>query len=73
MLMLLLVVMLLQVLIDDVVFGGGVVVGGGDVVSAVTNAGLSNNFTYISTGGGAFLEWMEGKTLPGVEILYNNP
>jgi len=49
------------------------IVGGGDVVSAVTNAGLSNNFTYISTGGGAFLEWMEGKTLPGVEVLYNNP
>ncbi len=48
------------------------IVGGGDVVSAVTNAGLGNNFTYISTGGGAFLEWMEGKLLPGVEVLYNN-
>ena len=49
------------------------IVGGGDVVSAVTNAGLGNNFTYISTGGGAFLEWMEGKALPGVEVLYTKP
>jgi phosphoglycerate kinase len=45
------------------------IVGGGDVVSAVTNAGLCDNFTYTSTGGGAFLEWIEGKILPGVEVL----
>lgn len=41
------------------------VAGGGDTVSALENAGVANKFTYISTAGGAFLEWMEGKELPG--------
>lgn len=45
------------------------VAGGGDTVSALTNAGVADKFTYISTAGGAFLEWMEGKTLPGVKVL----
>ena len=45
------------------------VAGGGDTVSALNHAGASDDFTFISTAGGAFLEWMEGKTLPGVEIL----
>ena len=45
------------------------VAGGGDTVSAIENAGVANKFTYISTAGGAFLEWMEGKSLPGVAIL----
>ena len=45
------------------------VAGGGDTVSALTNAGLEKDFSYISTAGGAFLEWMEGKELPGVEVL----
>jgi len=45
------------------------VAGGGDTVSALNQAGVSDDFTFISTAGGAFLEWMEGKTLPGVEIL----
>lgn len=45
------------------------VAGGGDTVSALANAGVENKFTYISTAGGAFLEWMEGKELPGVAIL----
>ncbi|WP_416877776.1 phosphoglycerate kinase [Litorimonas sp.] len=45
------------------------VAGGGDTVSALNQAGVSEDFTFISTAGGAFLEWMEGKTLPGVEIL----
>lgn len=45
------------------------VAGGGDTVSALANAGVENDFTYISTAGGAFLEWMEGKELPGVVVL----
>lgn len=43
--------------------------GGGDTVSALTHAGLTDAFSYLSTAGGAFLEWMQGKTLPGVAIL----
>ena len=45
------------------------VAGGGDTVSALANAGVADKFTYISTAGGAFLEWMEGKELPGVAIM----
>lgn len=45
------------------------VAGGGDTVSALNIAGAAEDFTFISTAGGAFLEWMEGKALPGVEIL----
>jgi len=45
------------------------VAGGGDTVAAIANAGVSEDFTYISTAGGAFLEWLEGKPLPGVEVL----
>lgn len=45
------------------------VAGGGDTVSALKHAGAAKDFTFISTAGGAFLEWMEGKSLPGVEIL----
>ena len=45
------------------------VAGGGDTVSALANAGVENKFSYISTAGGAFLEWMEGKELPGVAVL----
>ncbi len=44
--------------------------GGGDTVAALAAAGVENDFTYISTAGGAFLEWMEGKELPGVIPLY---
>ncbi len=43
--------------------------GGGDTVSALEHAGVSKDFSYISTAGGAFLEWMEGKELPGVVVL----
>ena len=43
--------------------------GGGDTVAALNQAGVGGDFTYISTAGGAFLEWMEGKPLPGVEVL----
>ena len=45
------------------------VAGGGDTVSALAQAGVKDQFTYVSTAGGAFLEWMEGKTLPGVAAL----
>ena len=45
------------------------VAGGGDTVAALNAAGVTERFTYVSTAGGAFLEWMEGKALPGVEVL----
>lgn len=45
------------------------VAGGGDTVSALNVAGVVERFTYVSTAGGAFLEWLEGKALPGVEVL----
>lgn len=43
--------------------------GGGDTVAALNHAGVGGDFTYVSTAGGAFLEWIEGKTLPGVAVL----
>jgi len=46
------------------------IAGGGDTVAALENAEVCQDFTYISTAGGAFLEWLKGETLPGVEALY---
>jgi phosphoglycerate kinase len=45
------------------------IAGGGDTVAALNQAGVADEFSYISTAGGAFLEWLEGKPLPGVEAL----
>jgi phosphoglycerate kinase len=47
------------------------VAGGGDTVSAIDNADVIDDFSYVSTAGGAFLEWLEGKTLPGIAALEN--
>ena len=45
------------------------VAGGGDTVAALAHAGAIGDFTYVSAAGGAFLEWLEGKRLPGVAAL----
>jgi len=49
------------------------VAGGGDTVAALSHAGVLDGFTYVSTAGGAFLEWLEGKPLPGVVALKRQP
>ena len=45
------------------------IAGGGDTIAALNQAGAAGDFTYVLTAGGAFLEWLEGKKLPGVEAL----
>ncbi|MCB1486191.1 MAG: phosphoglycerate kinase, partial [Bauldia sp.] len=48
------------------------VAGGGETVAALHKAGVADDFSSVSTAGGAFLEWLEGKALPGVEVLRRN-
>ena len=57
--------------VADLTLAGGLrsVAGGGDTVSALRHAGVLDQFSYVSTAGGAFLEWLEGKTLPGIQAL----
>jgi len=57
--------------VADATHRGGLlsVAGGGDTVAALNHAGVSARFSYVSTAGGAFLEWLEGKALPGVVAL----
>lgn len=60
-----------QALVDATANGSVTVIGGGDSAAAISQAGLEKQVTHVSTGGGASLEFLEGKVLPGVDVLNN--
>ena len=58
-----------EALVASTKAGGVTIVGGGDSAAAIAQAGLDDQVSHVSTGGGASLEFLEGKKLPGVEVL----